>query len=257
MGLELLLVISYGTNMPVAILEPNQRYALIGKTRSGKTALAMVLAGTFARTLGPPWEVWWIDTKNDEKDLAALRQWGFRNGAHKPGRGDRAPEKGGLTNALYFKVTAHDKDGNDIDTVDAVQTLLGEAYARTHVIVVVDEYVQAIVSQRSAGTNLLNVFQRGGGKNVGLIGLTQEPVFVPRQLISQATHLVLFSLTYEADIKYVKNLCPIYVPPIKVNNPYGFYWSWVDGHAEWDYYKDQATWFDNLKVAAPKMPAAS
>lgn len=46
--------------MPVAQLRPQDRYALVGKTRSGKTALAMVLAGTFARTLAAPWEVWWI-----------------------------------------------------------------------------------------------------------------------------------------------------------------------------------------------------
>jgi hypothetical protein len=235
--------------VPVAQLKANERYALVGKTRSGKTVLAMVLAGTFARTLPPPWEVWWIDTKNDPKDLASLRSWGFRNAASTK---DRKPESGGLSNALYWRVTAHDDKGNDIDTVEQVQAILAEAYKRGHILIVIDEYVQAVPSARSAGKALLDVFQRGGGKNVGIIGLTQEPVYVPRQLISQATHLCLLSLTYENDIKYVRNLCPVYESPIKVGDPYGFYWSWVDGSGQWDYYPNQKVWFDQLQIAAPR-----
>jgi hypothetical protein len=231
--------------MPIATLKPNDRYAFVGKTRSGKTALAMVLAGTFARTLSSPWEVWWIDTKNDPKDIAALRKWGFRNGAEPE---DRKPERGGLMNASYFKIV---ENQGGASTVDQVQYYCQQAYDRGHVIIVIDEYVQAVPSIKNAGQSLLNVFQRGGGKNVGLIGLTQEPVYVPRQLISQATHLCLLSLTYEADIKYVRNLCPTYVPPIKVGDPYGFYWSWVDGSGEWDYYTNQAAWYNQLDVAKP------
>jgi hypothetical protein len=231
--------------MPIARLKPNERYAFIGKTRSGKTALAMVLAGTFARTLARPWQVWWIDTKNDPNDLAALRKWGFRNAAS---NADRQPERGGLTNAIYF-IIRETTDGPS--TVDQVQSLCEEAYKRGHVILVIDEYVQAVPSARSAGTALLNVFQRGGGKNVGLIGLTQEPVYVPRQLISQATHVCLLTLTYTHDIKYAKNLCPIYQPPIKIGDPYGFFWAWVDGSGEWDYYKNQAVWFNTVMASKP------
>ena len=235
--------------MATAQLKPNERYALVGKTRSGKTALAMVLAGTFARTLSEPWEVWWFDTKNDPKDLKALRAWGFRNAAS-----ERNENAGGLKNALYFMIV---EEANGPSTVDQVQALCDRAYKRGHVIIVIDEYVQAVPSIKNAGQALLNVFQRGGGKNVGLIGLTQEPVYVPRQLISQATHLCLLSLTFEADIKYVRNLCPVYEPPIKVGDPYGFYWSWVDGNGEWDYYENQQVWFSKLNAAKPipKIPA--
>lgn len=232
--------------MAVAQLKPNERYAFVGKTRSGKTALAMVLAGTFARTLSAPWEVWWFDTKNDPKDLAALREWGFRNAASQK---DRQPESGGLTNAKYYIIKEGKGDGPS--TVDQVQELCDRAYNRGHVILVIDEYVQAVPNARSAGQALLNVFQRGGGKNVGIIGLTQEPVYVPRQLISQATHICLLSLTFVHDIKYAKNICPIYVPPNKVGDPYGFYWSWVDGNAEWDYYQNQQVWFSQLQAAKP------
>ncbi len=236
--------------MPIATLKPNDRYAFVGKTRSGKTALAMVLAGTFARTLSQPWEVWWLDTKNDPKDLAALRKWGFRNAASDR---DRQPDMGGLTNAKYFRITEQE-DGPT--TVDQVQAICAQAYARKYVVIVIDEYVQAVPSVKNAGKALLDVFQRGGGNNVGLIGLTQEPVYVPRQLISQATHLCLLSLTYKADIEYARNLCSIYSPPIRIGDKYGFYWSWVDGSGEWDYYKDQGVWFKQLQAAKPigKLP---
>jgi hypothetical protein len=229
--------------MPIANLRPNERYAFVGKTRSGKTALAMVLAGTFARTLPEPWQVWWLDTKGDPKDLAALRRWGFRNAASTK---DRGPDSGGLKNAIYFIV-----DSSKGDVVMQAQAIFKMAYQQKHVIVVIDEYVQVVESSRNAGSALLDIFQRGGGRNVGVIGLTQEPVYVPRQLISQATHICLLSLNYAHDIKYAKNLCPIYESPNKIGDPYGFYWSWIDGHGEWDYYQNQSIWYEQLEVAKP------
>jgi hypothetical protein len=236
--------------MPTANLKPNERYAFVGKTRSGKTYQALVLAGTFARTLPAPWEVWWLDTKGSEADIKRLRQWGFRNAASPK---DRSPESGGLPNAIYFKIESEDKPddgGKTDDIVEQSQAIMAEAYRRRHVIVCVDEYTEVTVSDRTAGKALRNIFSRGGGRNVGLIGLTQEPVFVPRQLISQATHISLFSLTYEADIKYVRNLCPTYVPPVRKGDPYGFYWAWIDGgNGEWDYYPNQVAWYDQLQIA--------
>lgn len=229
--------------MPISNLKPNERYAFVGKTRSGKTALAMVIAGTWARTLPPPWEVWWVDTKNDPSDLAALRKWGFRNAVSQADRRNT----GGLANALYFRIESHGDNENQI--VDQAQAVFAAAYKRKYVLVVIDEYVHVVYSKVTAGSALMDIFQRGGGRQVGVIGLTQEPVYVPRQLISQATHICLLSLTYQNDIKYVRNICPIYVPPIRVGDPYGFYWSWIDGHGEWDYYKDQRTWYDTLEVA--------
>lgn len=233
--------------MPVAVLNPNERYAFVGKTRSGKTALAMVLAGTYARALDPPWEVWWIDTKNDPKDLAALRRWGFRNAMSLEDR-----ETSAVPNAVYFRVPSKDEEGYDISTVMQVQYILSMAYERGHIIVVIDEYVQAVPSKRSAGSALLDVFQRGGGKNVGIIGLTQEPVDVPRQLLSQATHLVLFTLTYEYDKQYITKMVKEYEPPIKMGEPHGFWWKWVDGDGEVTFFPNQKQWYDTVSIALPR-----
>lgn len=235
--------------MATATLRPEDRYAFVGKTGSGKTALAAVLAATFARTLPPPWQVWWFDTKNVPEDLAMLRRWGFRNASSLD---DQRPETGGLQNALYFIIK---EAGKTHTTVDQVQALCREAYERGNVIIVVDEYTQVVPSARSAGQSLQDVFTRGRGRKVGIIGLTQEPVYVPRQLISQATHVCLLTLSYQNDIKYVKNFCPIYVPPLSIGDKYGFFWSHVDGMGEWDYYPNQRKWFDKLVAATPQIQA--
>ena len=233
--------------MPISQLKPNERYALVGKTRSGKTALAMVLAGTWARALPSPWEVWWIDTKLDPDDLAALRKWGFRNAISPV---DRAPESGGLKNALYFRIESKEGAPED-DVVNQAQAVFAAAYRRKKVIVVIDEYVHVVYSKVSAGKALMDIFQRGGGRQVGVIGLTQEPVYVPRQLISQATHICLLSLTYKYDIEYARKICPVYEPPNKAGDRYGFYWSWIDGSGEWDYYSNQQSWYGQLLGAIP------
>lgn len=234
--------------MAIAQLAPNDRYALVGKTGSGKTLLSVALAGTWARVLlgtvvDPQWEVWWIDTKNDPDDLKRLREWGFRNAVSEQDRRTSL-----ITNAVYWYVESND-ERYDPPTVAQVQEICQMAYERRNTIVVVDEYVQAVPSQRQAGAALLNIFQRGRGRKVGIIGLTQEPTFVPRQLISQATHTILLNLSYNYDIEYAKKIDTGYTPPIKKGDRYGFYWRWNDGGGEMDYYPSQAAWYRQTKVA--------
>lgn len=231
--------------MATALLRPNERYALVGKTRSGKSALAMLLGSTFAQALAydPRWQVWWIDTKGDPKDLTALREWGFRNAAS----AEDQETYGSLGNAFYFRIPGGDK----VDNVTYAQSIFESAYKRNHVILIIDEYVQVVPSTRDAGRALKDVFQRGGGLNVGLIGLTQEPVYVPRQLLSQTSHLILLSLSYARDVKYVKELVPQYVSPNKTGDAYGFYWTHVDGDAELAYFPDQRVWYNQLQIALP------
>lgn len=233
--------------MPVAQLNPFDRYAIVGKTGSGKTMLAMVLAGTFARAL-PAWEVWWIDTKNDPDDIKKLREWGFRNAASDPDR-----KTSNMRNAIYFILKPqHAGDGKELGVVEQAQEVISMAYEQGQVIIVVDEYVQVVPSVRDAGAALLNVFQRGRGRKVGLIGLTQEPVYVPRQLLSQASHQVLFSVTHGYDIDYLRKMEKAYQVPNKMGDPHGFWWKWVDGNGEVVYYPNQSVWYENLRIATPR-----
>lgn len=238
----------------MSTLRPNERYAFIGKTRAGKTRTAMVLAGTLAIALANAgWEIWLITTKGAPDDLIEWRKWGFRNIASEQDRDTTI-----LPNAIYFRLDVKNANGDEVSQVDQAQRIFQAAYNRggsgpSKVMVVVDEYVSVVPSTKNAGQALLDIFQRGGGRTVGLIGLTQEPVYVPRQLISQATHIFLFTLTHIYDIKYARTICADYVPPADRGDPYGFWYKWVDGPTnQWLYYPNQRAWYDDLRIAMPK-----
>ncbi len=194
------------------------------------------------------WQIWWIDTKADPKDLRRLGAWGFRTP-------DKVPPD---YHRLLFKVRSLD-DADELSVAKQVQALCWAAFKRAgtqrrngkkrayaNIIIVIDEYVSVIVSKRSAGAGLLEVFQRGGGKHVGLMGGTQEPVDIPRQLVSQATMIFLFMLTHPPDIEWASKICPRYAVQgpegLEPNIPdaHGFWFKWVDGPPEfrrWLYFK--------------------
>jgi hypothetical protein len=215
-------------------IAPNQRFALGGKTRSGKTRMAMLLASILVPLGQSDWECWWIDTKNDPKDIAAVREWGFE-----------VPRKdiGGLWKR---KSSPHKLFIVRDNQYEVTQDIFYRAYNQRGVLVVVDEYVQVIKSQQQAGPALLDIFQRGGGLDVGIIGLTQEPVYIPRQLFSQATHQMLFAVSYPYDVAYFQGLYEDYENPIRKGDPKGFYHIAVDLDGQGAYYSHQREWFDKV-----------
>ncbi len=217
-------------------ISPNQRFALIGKTRSGKTAFGMSLAGLLVprtRKLAEGWEAWWLDTKGDPKDIAALHEWGF---TEKPDR----------KSARRLFLVRDDPKGtrNRKMAWEKAQDIFANAYAQGGVLVIVDEYVQVVKSDRMAGDDLLNIFQRGGGLCVGLIGMTQEPVFVPRQLISQASHQFLFNVSFVRDVEYLQGMFEEYVKPVDLGDSHGFFHVAVDYDGQAQYYPNQYEWAD-------------
>lgn len=236
--------------------QPNDRYAVIGKTGSGKTHFSMMLATLLVavvnETAAVPWSVWWVDSKGDPTDIQRLRQWGYHKVKWLTGLDPDGPEL-----YRYFKLERRDDDDN---VAPQVAEIARAAYERSKhptnprpTLLVIDEWTQAVYSRQSMGPRLLDIEQRGRGNRCGLFGLTQEPVFVPRQLISQATHQFLFTLTHAADIEHVKNFCPSYRPPIEMGNPYGFFYRHVDGDSKWQLFPHEVEFMDFLKNRLTKV----
>lgn len=231
------------------------RYALVGKTRSGKSAFAMVLAGMWAQYLTSPWQIWWIDTKGDLNDLMRLREFGFRNGASARDMNTQGSRPG----AIYFHIepTSYDDQSSVVkqaQQIFAASMMRGriEKSPFNNVLVIVDEYVQVVPNPRSPGPALKDIFQRGGGLLTGIVGLTQEPVYVPRQLISQATHVFLFNLSLDYDIDRIRKMFPWYEPPLWRGDEFGFWHIWVDGSDEPQYYHNQVEWFESVDIEVPQ-----
>jgi hypothetical protein len=226
--------------MQTVDLLPNLRYAFVGKTRSGKSTLAMLVACRIIPRdpkLANGWQLRWVDTKGDPRDAARLRQWGFDSK-----RGTR----------IHIRVPF--EENNPEATVEAVNNICYKALRDGGVLLVIDEYRHVVQSTRTASPGLLHVHQRGGGLDVGLIGQTQEPVDIPRQLVSQSSHIVLANLSFPNDIKYAKTIYPQYRPPNlpPSRDKHGFYWGNIDGDGEWTYHPHQAEWDASLL----RMPSA-
>lgn len=219
--------------MPIA---PWERYALVAKTGAGKTTTGTCLACK----LVPPtkqeakgWQAWWIDSKGDPKDLQRLYRWGFR-----------IDDKESTRRIFVVR-----DSGSGPSIHEQVEAICAAALKGHGVLVIVDEYVHVVKNQQQAGTQLLNVFQRGRGLDVGILGFTQEPVFIPRQLISQASHILLGDLSYPKDIERAREYIPEYDRP---PNKHGFYHGAIDYDGEWSYWPNVQAWlqaFDGRQVA--------
>lgn len=221
---------------PSISLSSFDRYCIVGKTRSGKTFATVLLVALLLPWRYPPpeaqrrrpWQVWWVDTKGDPKDLRRLKEWGFRDAATAPRDWPR----------LIFRVRPVD-EADELSVAKQVQRLCFRATRRGRVLVVLDEYVSCVMNDRSSGPGIKEVAQRGGGLKVGLIGGTQEPKGVPRPLKTMATHTFLFNVTYNYDIEWCNEMCPQYGdgPPDK----HGFWYRWLDGPKDvsrWMYFSD-------------------
>jgi hypothetical protein len=215
------------------VLSPAMRYAVVGKTGSGKTVASVALASLLVPPDDPHWQVWWLDSKNDKRDGDMLRRWGY-------GRRDCPARR-------IIRLRG--------DVVGQAQYACYDALEnRRNVLIVADEYKHIVESNRRAGYGIEGVHVRGRGLNVGIIGQTQEPVDIPRQLLSQAAHVFLFDISYPRDVKYLRDLFSDYQRP---PDPHGFFHAYVDGDAEWRYYPHINAWHDMVRRATePEMVKA-
>ena len=222
--------------------DPSMRYALLGKTGSGKTLFALVLISLLVPMDAEGWECWWCDTKDYPPDLDMLHEWGFRE------RGTKTAE---LTPRKLIKLR-----GTDTEVVEQAQAVAREALERTAVLLVYDEWNHVVVSTQRAGPGIERAQKSGRGK-IGLLGGVQEPVLTPRVLFSQASVLALFNLTHRGDIEIAQKLCPFYAPnwpksdEDPLPDPHGFWLKWLDGHGRdgrWAYWPSVQEWRASVRV---------
>ena len=226
-------------------LLPNQRFAIVGKTGSGKTTFATLLASILVPDHDPDWEIWWIDTKGDPTDIARLRRFGFIS-REQQGRSAGEQYQGQRINRVYWRLNETEND----PVQDQAQRIIHLAIEQKKVLVVIDEYTQVVSNTKTPGKWLGDAFRTGRGLNVGIIGCTQEPVYVPRQLLSQASHIFLFDLFYDYDIQVAQKMFPEYVRPKDIH---GFFTAYVDGRAPWRYYVDARQWAATIKEPAARI----
>lgn len=237
------------------ILAPNERFAVVGKSRSGKTTFTSVLAHTIVSDdlIEHDWQVWWIDTKGDPRDIARLQKLGFQQGDPATGEPSRRPafyERRQKVGRLYFRV----RDlGEDATIVNQVQHICRLAMRRRRVLLVLDEYTQVVVGPRTCGRPLDDLFTRGGGLGVGVIGGTQEPVNIPRKLLSQATHLLVFDLSFPSDQEYMRQFITGYDRPPR-HEAHAFWHVWLDGDAIPRYYPSLGAWRSRVVEGATEWP---
>lgn len=226
---------------------PNDRISFVGKSGSGKTTAAVCVACALvphqSQSGDNGWQIWWVDSCQKVDDIKTLKQWGFERGFN--------TRRGRRSNRRLLTIVEPDED----DPKDATPPLWKQcddicrrALKRGRVLLCIDEYSHVKRSTMRTGPQLGNVHKRGRGLGVGLLGLTQEPVEIPRQLLSQAVHLHLHDVSYPADIKYCKTLYAGYghnadpARPDRPPDPHGFYSAHIDGAALWTYYRSIGQW---------------
>ena len=218
-------------------LSPWDRYSIAGMSGTGKTSFATVLCAVLSTGFNARQRVLWVQTKDDPRDMARLRQWGYRQVAIKEVGRHPDPRQ-----FVFLK-----ESPKELPVNEQVQRIARWALKRKSVFLLLDEWAHGVYSTVNAGPDLKNLHKTGRGLRAGVGGLTQELAFVPRQLFSQANHKVIFRLDYGPDIKIARELHPKYDPEQMARH--GFWHRWSEGYGEagrWHLYESTQDWLDRL-----------
>lgn len=153
-------------------IKPDERVFVAGMTGSGKSTFSQIMLQKTRSLIA-------VDSK------ASMDKWGLEDITV---ANVQAFEKG---EAMRLRV---------IENEDAYQ-LLEIAYARGNCTVYIDEVTALIPSSRKYPKIITDIWTRGRSRNVRGWAVTQRPVDVPRILLSEANHIIMFRLNLLDDRK--------------------------------------------------------
>ena len=205
-------------------MKPDDKVIIAGGTGKGKTVLECYIADRFLDVQPLGWQQIIIDVQNDEKVNFKSKAQGWET-----------------TDPTEFIRWVHSKDKPRIvfraegenDDEDVYDEIFQHAYERRYCTVILDELSAMFKNPSHPKAGAKNMIQRGRAHHVGLIGLVQDPVFIPRTIKSQAGYMILYPNGLEYKDTFVKKWIPPEYASIYTDFPteHGF-WIWRPSDAE-------------------------
>lgn len=184
-----------------AVIQPNQRVFITGKTGSGKTYLARRLLSSARRLVV-------IDSKGqlDDWNLEAWDNQSRRN----------------LRERAEVRVRVMLPAGQDPDRFWS--DVLSEAYEAGDLFLYIDEVYLMDVGKATRWA-LRAIWTTGRSYGIGAIAVSQRPRDIPRFLITEAEHFFMFRLVIFDDLKYMSDIMTEAVRVgVNPKDKYGFWY---------------------------------
>ena len=186
----------------MVIIQSNQRIAIFGKTRSGKTVFARSLLKFYDRCI-------FHDRKHESIDL--IRSHHFKP-IYTPAELISALQKG-FKRILYLPA---DPGIEDFDEVCRI------TYYAMNITLFVDE-AQSYASSSTIPFYFSEILRLGAQRNVGCVILSQRPRSMTNFVISEAEIIISFKLQLATDRrKIVEVVGPEVDEPLRTMPPYHF-----------------------------------
>lgn len=177
----------------------SERVALVGKTGSGKTTLALFLTKSLRRLV-----------VFDPKGTLNTPTWRLEDWSQK---GIQQLADG---EPIRMRVPAP-LSGN-------WEPYFAEIFSIGNCAVYIDEVYGVVPPQTKPGPMFTALYTRGRELNLGVIAATQRPTWVPLFVLSEAEWLFVFRLQLQIDRNRMSEIAgPALLPPIPSEDEFGFY----------------------------------
>lgn len=167
----------------------NDKFALVAKTKSGKSYLGKIIQRAFPRKII-------IDTTYEYTNQDGEIITGFHNFAKRILEIEHLNEY-----TLIFRFGHEERDHEKIfEEICRLVFYLGDTFF-------VVEEIHLHSTSHSINHWLLRIATMGSHQGIGYLLTTQRPSLIHKTLLTQCDHIFIGSLIDESDISYVKGFC--------------------------------------------------